>query len=252
MSDTVIHFSTQELAELDKTAMEASEAGFYGKPVLANRWAHRTVGLVLAGGRSSRMGGEDKASLTLEGQSLLKRVEERLKPQVANLIISSNADPVTLDSNALVLADEIEGYAGPLAGLLAGMRWAQKNVPQAFWMTSAAVDTPFFPQDLVDRLVMSQGAPQPCIVLAQSGDRRHPVFGLWPVMLADSLEAFLKDGNHKVGMWADSHSNSRAIFGGPIVDGDIEIDPFFNINEPDDLEVARVIAQELDKLPNDN
>lgn len=246
MSDAIIHFSDQELAELDKTAMEASEAGFQGKPDLANRWAHRTVGLVLAGGRSSRMGGEDKATLTLEGHSLLKRVEVRLKPQVANLLVSSNADPSSLDCNVLVLADEIDGYAGPLAGLLTGMRWAQKNAPQAFWVASAAVDTPFFPQDLVDRLVMSQGAPQPCIVLAQSGDRSHPVFGLWPVMLADSLEAFLKDGNHKVGMWADSHSNSRALFSGPIVDGDIEIDPFFNINEPDDLEVARVIAQELD------
>ncbi|MCV6601804.1 MAG: molybdenum cofactor guanylyltransferase MobA [Cohaesibacter sp.] len=248
MTKSLHHYSPSDLAALDKAAMQASEAGFCGQPVASNRWAHRTLGLVLAGGQSSRMGGTDKAGLMLEGQSLLRRVEARLAPQVGNLIVNSNMDASLLDSEATILRDQIEGYAGPLAGILTAMRWAEQAVPQAYWIASAAVDTPFFPTDLVDRFVMAMGGPEPCIVLAQSGERKHPVFGLWPIRLADSLEAFLNEGNRKVGLWAESHLNSRAIFRGPVLDGDIEIDPFFNINEPDDLDVARVIAQELDPL----
>ena len=238
----------ERLVELDKAAIdEAANAFHQMQPPRPNRWAHRTLGVVLAGGRSRRMMEEDKALIEISGQTMLDRVVTRLGAQVSGLVINSNGSASRFKANLPVVADITDDFAGPLAGILATMRWAERHAPHAFWLVSAAVDTPFFPHDLVDRMVMAMGGPEPAVVLAQSGEQVHPTFGLWPIALADDLEAFLMRGDRKVLLWAEQHLCSRAIFTGPTIDG-IEIDPFFNVNCPDDIDVAEAIADGLSDM----
>ncbi len=151
----------------------------------------KIAGVILAGGLARRMGGGDKALMRLGGETLLARVIARLKPQVGEVVLNANGDPGRFAEFGLpVVADTVEGFAGPLAGILAGMRWAAARGHTH--VASAAGDTPFFPADLVARLtqaVRSGGQP---IALAATNDperglSEHPTFGLWPVDLADNL-----------------------------------------------------------------
>ena len=210
------------------------------------RWAPMTVGCVLAGGLSRRMGGGDKALREIGGATMLGRVVERIAPQVGQVVINANGDPARFaDFGRPVVADTVPGYVGPLAGILAGMRWAQANAPAARWIVTVATDTPFFPENLVARLVGAAGHIETMIALAKSGDRVHPVFCLWPFVLADDLEAAIRNEDlRKVLVWVHRHPNVEVIFRGPVIDG-IEIDPFFNVNTPEDAEVAEVLAGEL-------
>lgn len=190
------------------------------------------LGVILAGGLATRMGGGDKALLDLaDGKCLLDQVIARLKPQVAGLALNANGDAARFDRFGLpVIADSIEGFAGPLAGVLAGLDWAAEQGGQA--IVTVAGDTPFFPHDLVTRLVdNSEGQDRP-LVLAATPDGRHPTFGLWPVALRDDLRLALQSGLRKVVLWTDGHGGREAIF-------DVPGDPFFNVNTPDDLEKAR-------------
>ena len=242
--------SQDELLALDAAAMDAASQFMQSgdsRDIPTNRWSHRAVGVILAGGRASRMAGQDKPLISVAGKSLLEQTIDRLAPQVGGLIVSGSGNLERFDTELPVIADGVADFAGPLAGILAAMRWAQHHAPHAYWVISAAVDTPFFPDDLLDRFVMAMGGPEPSVVLAQSGDNIHPTFGLWPVALADDLEAFLMAGERKARLWAEKHNCSHAIFRGPIID-DIEIDPFFNINAPDDIEVAEAIADGLAEL----
>ncbi|MEJ8574404.1 molybdenum cofactor guanylyltransferase MobA [Microbaculum marinum] len=210
------------------------------------RWASLTVGCVLAGGLSRRMGGGDKSLRDLGGQPMLARVLDRLKPQVGEFVINANGDPDRFAAfGAPVTPDPVPGFAGPLAGVLAGMRWAERHAPKARWVVTVATDTPFFPANLVTRLVGAAGHHETMIALAKSGDRVHPVFGLWPVALADDLEAAIRDEElRKVLVWVHRHPHVEVIFSGPVIDG-TEIDPFFNVNTPEDMEVAEALAEEL-------
>jgi len=202
------------------------------------------VGVVLAGGLSRRMDGREKAFLPLAGKPLIRHVLDRITPKVAALAINANGDPARFGEFGLpVITDTIPGYAGPLAGILAGMRWAQERHPQGTHIVTAAADTPFFPADLAERLPSAAQGDRPTIAIAISDGHRHPVFGCWPVALADDLEAFLHSGEGgKVMLFAHNY---------PIVDvpfvevsiGGAKIDPFFNINTPADLETARAIAE---------
>lgn len=191
------------------------------------------LGVILAGGQATRMGGGDKGLLRLGGQSLLARVIDRLAPQVATLALNANGDPARFDRFGLpVLADTIEGFAGPLAGVLAGLDWAAEQ--GADTIVTAAADTPFFPGDLVPQLLLaSEGMAHPLVLSAtpdpERGRVRHPTFGLWPVALRDDLRAALQDGLRKVVIWTDKHEGREAVF--PVAG----IDPFFNVNTPDDL-----------------
>ena len=241
----------EELRSLDLFAMEEAGRAFDGVPPKPNRWAHRALGVVLAGGQARRMNGLDKPLLPLAGTRLIDRAIAQLAPQVGQMIISGNGDLARFETDVPVLADGLGEYAGPLAGILTAMRWAQANAPHCFYVISVAADTPFFPPDLVDRFVMAMGGPEPSIVLAQSGEHIHPTFGLWPVVLADDLEAFLADGGRKVRQWAGQNPCSHASFTGMMIDG-LEIDPFFNINEPDDIEVAEAIADGLADLQEES
>ena len=202
------------------------------------------IGVLLAGGQSRRMGGGDKCLLELAGKPLLSHVVERLKPQTGGLVLNANGDPDRFAAFKLpIIADPVEGFAGPLAGVLAGFTWARENAPDARWIVTAATDTPFFPQDLVARLLDATQEQYPAIALASSGGRMHPVFGLWPTALMVDLHQALDEGVRKVLHWTDRHNMSNVEFEVAKI-GTSEIDPFFNANTPEDLTHATNILAE--------
>ncbi len=188
---------------------------------------HEPLGLILAGGRGRRMGGAVKAAIDLGGQSLLSRAEARLGPQVGALAVSANSDVAT---HLPCLADKTPDFAGPLAGILSGLDWAAER--KATHIVTVAVDTPFFPCDLVPRLILASEAHPEGLAIATTPDGQHGTFGLWPVSLRGDLAAFLKGGGRKVRAWTDGHGAALARFP--------ETTPpaFFNINTPDDLTQA--------------
>lgn len=207
------------------------------------------VGLILAGGLGSRMGGEDKPLVTLAGKSMLSRVIERLRPQVGDIVLNANGDPARFaDFGLPVVPDAIEGFAGPLAGLHAGMRWAQQNRPEARFIVSAASDTPFFPSTLAARLSACGADAEDTIALAASPAGTHPVFGRWPIALADDLEAFLTtEENHKILAFVDNYIRLNVPFDDiELPDGET-VDPFFNVNTPEDVVKAEEIAAALEE-----
>ena len=198
------------------------------------------AGVVLAGGRSRRMGGIDKAMLLLGGRPMLAIVIDRMRPQVDALAVSANGDVIgNLGLDLPILADAEFRFEGPLAGLLAGLRWARREVPSAIWMATAAIDTPFLPSNLVHSLLMA--SPQSNVTrLAASRGSMHPVFGLWPMDIAPALEDWLAGGSsRKVSDWVGQIPHVIVEF--EEVDGS---DPFFNVNTPDDARVARLRLSE--------
>ncbi len=202
----------------------------------------QVVGIVLAGGQARRMGGGDKCLLEIGGQSLLARAIDRLSPQVSKLVINANGDAARFGSfDAPVVKDTIDGFVGPLAGVLAGMRWTLEHAPDAPYIITAASDTPFFPRDLVQRFLQDVGRGQLSIALATSNGRVHPVFGLWPVALADDLEKALNSGLRKILDWTDRHEMVEVVF----EIGTAQIDPFYNVNRPEDLAKAELIAESV-------
>lgn len=194
----------------------------------------RIAGVVLAGGRGSRMGGADKALLMLRGRPLVAHVIGRLG--IAR-VISANGDPARFAAFGLpVLADDRPGFPGPLAGVLAGLDWA---AAQGFaGIVTAAADTPFFPCDLPQRL--AEGLGDATVAMASGASlpgeppARQPTFALWRTSAAAAVRAALDAGQHRPGAVA-----------GPLgcvtvhVPGDA---PFFNINTPADLARAECMA----------
>lgn len=205
-----------------------------------------TVGILLAGGLARRMGGGDKCLKEVGGRPLLAHAIERLRPQVDALILNANGDPARFAGFGLpVVADSVPGFAGPLAGVLAGMEWARAHRPGAAWVVSAATDTPFFPRDLVSRMRAAVDEQRADLVCAASGGRTHPVFGLWPVRLADALRAALADeGVRKIDLWTARHLLAVVEFTGPD-ERTLRQDPFFNVNTPEEIARAEVLAREL-------
>jgi molybdopterin-guanine dinucleotide biosynthesis protein A len=212
----------------------------------ASRWRALTVGVALAGGLSRRMGGGDKSLKMLGGRPMLAHAIARLEPQVGKIVLNINGDARRFSAFRLpVVADSVAGFAGPLAGVLAGFDWALAHAPKARWIVTAATDTPFFPDDIVDRFVAAAGHHEEMIALAKSGDKLHPVFGLWPIALAEDLRAFLsQEESRKILVWVDRHDMVAVEFPGFTVAGEL-LDPFFNANTPDDLKVAEAILQEM-------
>ena len=195
------------------------------------------LGVILAGGQARRMGGGDKGRLVLGGRTLFDRVIERFAPQVGTLAVNANGDPARLaDLGLPVLADGVAGFPGPLAGVLAGLDWAEGQ--GATHIVTVAADTPFLPEDLVPRLLLaSEGGASVVLACTREGARRvrHPTVGLWSVALRDDLRAALAGGLRKVGQFADDHGAALAEFpAGPI-------DPFLNINTREDLARAEAL-----------
>ena len=193
------------------------------------------AGVILAGGRSTRMGGREKALLTLAGRPLIRHVIDRLQPQVSGLALNANGDPTRFAGLGLpIVADAIGGFVGPLAGIFAGLSWAQRLRPMPEAIVTAAVDTPFFPIDLVEHLAAA-AAGGTGIAVARSGGRVHPVFACVPSDCGKDLEDFLMRGeSRKVTDWLDHAGFVVVDFAG----GEGAEDPFFNVNTPADLEVA--------------
>ncbi|MER8715869.1 molybdenum cofactor guanylyltransferase MobA [Mesorhizobium sp. M1295] len=203
------------------------------------------AGIILAGGRSSRMGGGDKTLLALGDGTLLDRVVSRLGPQVGPLALNANGDRARFAATGLpVLADTVKGYAGPLAGILTGLEWASDTTCQA--LVTAAGDTPFLPKDMVERLLAAAYARPGSIAVACSGGKRHPTFALWPLGLDQALRQFLvEEDNRRVSAFIDRHGFVEVDF--PILKSEgSEIDPFFNINTPDDLARAAHLLQSIE------
>ncbi len=197
------------------------------------------AGVLLAGGLSRRMGGGDKCLLRLGGRTLLEHVIERARPQVSALVLNANGDPARFTSYGLpVAADAVKGFAGPLAGVLTGLEWAARNAPGCRWVASFATDAPFLPTDMVQRMVDALAAENAEMACAASGGRAHPVFGLWPVSLADALRrALVAEEVHEVDVWTARYRLIEVDFPAE------PIDPFFNMNRPGDLKTAeRLLA----------
>jgi molybdopterin-guanine dinucleotide biosynthesis protein A len=203
----------------------------------------RPFGLVLAGGLARRMGGGDKARIRIGGKTILARVLTRLTPQCSGVILNANGDLARFaDTGLRVVADSIPDFAGPLAGILAGLDWAAANAPGIADIVSVPGDCPFLPPDLVERLSAARQAAEAPLACARSGDWRHPVVGLWRVALRDDLrKALVEEGLHKIEIWTARHG--VAIADWPTT----PVDPFFNVNTPEDAaEAERIAAQQCD------
>ncbi|MGE0735276.1 MAG: molybdenum cofactor guanylyltransferase MobA [Alphaproteobacteria bacterium] len=212
--------------------------------------ARSVAGVVLAGGRSKRMGGDDKSLVPLFGKTMIERVIERVRPQVSVLAVNANGDPDRYAAFGLpIVADSIVGrrgesgamagdaanggFAGPLAGVLAGMDWAAATSAELKWLASFAVDVPFVPVDLVERLLAAVEADSAVLACARSGQRIHPVFALWPLALREDLRiAIAERGVRKVEAFMRDYRLVEVAF----EIGDF--DPFFNINDPADFAAA--------------
>jgi molybdenum cofactor guanylyltransferase len=186
------------------------------------------------------MGGGDKTLKSLGSRTILERVIARLSPQVDRLVLNANGDPARFAATGLpVVADSVQGFVGPLAGVLAGMDWAAANAPGSPWIVTVATDAPFLPRDLVDRF-LATGADLAC---ASSKGQAHPVIGLWAVRLREDLRrALTAEAIRKVDVWTARHGLATVAF-----EADA-LDPFMNVNTPDDLSAAeKLIAQGKDE-----
>ena len=189
-------------------------------------------GMILAGGLSRRMGGGDKCLLPLAGRPTLAHVIERIRPQVTALALNANGDATRFVGFDLpVVADDAVDFAGPLAGILAALDWARRMHPAASAVLTVPADTPFLPGDLAVRLAAA-GAP----AVAGSSGRIHPVVGLWPLALEAGLRKALRDeGLRKVEDWTARLQPAVVDFAAA------PVDPFFNVNTPEDLVRAEAL-----------
>jgi len=205
----------------------------------------KVAGVILAGGQSRRMGGREKSLLPLAGSPPIEWVARRLTPQVSALMVNANGDPARFDFLKLsVKADTIEGFVGPLAGILTGMKWAAQNGDFTHIATAAA-DTPFIPTGYVDALCAALDDKH-AVSMAFSNGRIHPVAALWPVDLAEALKRFLMvENQRKILLFAKRYGLAEVPFA---LSGTAPgFDPFFNINTPGDMAIAAQIAEGLEK-----
>ncbi len=202
-----------------------------------------TLGVVLAGGRARRLRGGDKARIRIGEKTILERILTTLAPQCSQLIINANGDPRRFaDAGLSIVADDPPDYAGPLAGILAGLDWTADHAPEIEWIVTAPGDCPFLPPDLVGRLHRARIEAGALLACAASGQRRHPVVALWPLSVRGDLRhALLNEGVHKVENWAARYSIAVAIW--PAT----PVDPFFNVNTTEDVAEANRLAALLPK-----
>jgi molybdopterin-guanine dinucleotide biosynthesis protein A len=198
-----------------------------------------TLGVLLAGGLARRMGGGDKTLRTVGGRTILERAIGVLGPQCASLILNANGDPARFAATGLpVVPDSVPDFAGPLAGVLAGLDWCAAHHPGIDWIVTVAADSPFLPDDLVRRLHAARIEAGVPMAQAESAGRSHPVNALWPVLLRGDLRrALVEEQQRKVGAFGARHGVATAGW-------DIDpVDPFFNANAPDDVDEADRLAR---------
>lgn len=208
-------------------------------------------GMVFAGGLSRRMG-SNKCLETVGDKRLIDHAIARLSPQVSGVWISTGPDrpPEWAAATGLpMISDGISGHAGPLAGLLAGLRHAISHSPETDRLLTIPADTPFFPHDLATRL-SAASTPPGSIVVACSFGRMHPVFALWPVSITEDLAGWLSDeGNRRIQAFLHRHPVVSVDFP-PETDDAALSDPFFNVNTPQDLEKARQVVKTIQTRRN--
>ncbi len=201
-----------------------------------------TLGVLLAGGLARRMGGGDKPMKTIAGRTILERVIERLKPQCDQIILNANGNASRFASFGLpVVADTIEGFAGPLAGVLTALDWTAAHRPDVEWVLSTATDCPVLPHDLVARLQHARISEGAQLAVAASGDQVHPVIGLWNVALREDLRhALVVEDMRKIDRWTARYKLATVTW------PDKPIDPFFNANTIEDLaEAERLVSLDI-------
>jgi len=197
-----------------------------------------TLGLILNGGLARRLGGVDKGLVLLDGRPMIARAIERLRPQCGLLAISANGDPARFAEFGLpVLFDDPQNFTGPLAGVLAGLEFCARRGPRLTFVASLPADAPFAPENFVAKLHESRRASGATLAVASSGGRTHHVAALWPVALALELRrALTEEGLRKVEDFAARFPLALAEW------PSVPVDPFFNINSPDDLARAEALC----------
>jgi molybdenum cofactor guanylyltransferase len=198
-----------------------------------------TLGVLLAGGLARRMGGGDKPLQRIGGRTILERVVERLRPQCKALILNANGDPARFAFTGIpVVPDDVPGFAGPLAGILAALDWTAANRPDVAWILSAAADCPFLPRDLVARLQQARIEQDAQLAVAASAEQTHPVIGLWSVALREELRhALVKEDIRKIDRWTARYKLATVTWPAE------PLDPFFNANTMDDIAEAERLAE---------
>lgn len=196
-------------------------------------------GVLLAGGLARRMGGGDKPMREIGGRSILERVIARLKPQCDGLVLNANGDPARFARFGLpVIADTVENFPGPLAGILATLDWVATERPAVSHVLSAAADCPFLPRDLVSRLYQALLGENAQLAVAASGGQSHPVIGLWSVGLRDELRhALVVEDIRKIDRWTARYKLATVSWPAE------PLDPFFNANTMDDIAAAERLAE---------
>ncbi|PWB79357.1 MAG: molybdenum cofactor guanylyltransferase MobA [Methylocystaceae bacterium] len=199
-------------------------------------------GIILAGGLARRMGGVDKPLIEIGGAPILSYVVRRLAPQCVSLALNANGDPGRFASFGLpIVTDEVEGFAGPLAGVLAGLDYAAANFPNVSLVVSVPADTPFIPHDLVARLESARAATGAEIAVASSGARAHHAVALWPVALREALRHALVDEDiRRVSSFIERYRHALAHWRNE------PFDPFFNVNRPEDVERAEAYLRQAE------
>ncbi|WP_039911958.1 molybdenum cofactor guanylyltransferase MobA [Cellvibrio mixtus] len=196
------------------------------------------VGIILAGGLAKRMGGGDKCLLPLAGKTLLQRTVERAQPQVGSLLLNANGNSLRFARTRLpVIPDVFPNNLGPLAGIHAGLKRMGGDNPNAEWLASFASDTPFFPTDVVARLLEAAVTHHKQLAVAASKNRTHPIFALWHASLLEKIEQQLQTGDApRLQDWIKQQKMVTVEFAADAYD------PFFNINTPQDLYAAEPLV----------
>ena len=196
--------------------------------------------VIMAGGKSSRMGGGVKSLKKFNNKMIFDRIYEILNNQIRNIIINTNTEEKYFEKyNRIIIKDKIIGYLGPLAGIHASLSWINNNMPKVNWLISVPGDTPFIPNDLINRLYVKAKKNNKQIVLAKSNSNIHPVIGIWNINLLESLECNLLSGERKIIIWAKNHELDFEEF------FEKNYDPFFNINNEKDLIRAKEIEEKF-------
>ncbi len=198
------------------------------------------AGVILAGGLARRMGGGDKPLRMVGGRTILDRVIDCMGPQCDRLIINANGDSARFAEWKLpVVADSVEGFAGPLAGVLAALDWTAEHLPDASHVLSAAADCPFLPGDLVSRFRSAMDSTGALLAVAVSGGQAHPVIGMWAVALREELrDALVNENLRKIDRWTARYPLVEVTWSAAL------IDPFFNANTPEDIALAQSLLHE--------
>ena len=196
--------------------------------------------VIMTGGKSSRMGGGIKSFKKFNNKMIFDRIYNILNNQIKNIIINTNSEEKYFKKyNKIIIKDKFIGHLGPLAGIHASLNWIKKNMPNVNWLISIPGDTPFIPNDLINRLYLKAKKNKKQIVLAKSNNNIHPVIGIWNTNLLESLEYNLLNGERKIIVWAKNHELDFEEF------FEENYDPFFNINYKEDLNKAKEIEEKF-------